>query len=65
MRCTALAAVLGSGPIVAALRMTVVHDTDTPSHPESGIAMGMSIGMATPFGAVCPPPLSFDIDGPP
>ena len=27
--------------------------------------MDMNIGMVAPFSAVCPPPLSFDIDEPP
>ena len=62
MHCTALAAVPGSGRIVAASRMTVF--TMRIPHPELGIAMEASIGMAAPFGAVCPPSLSFDIDEP-
>jgi len=35
-----------------------------PKHPELGIAMDMSIGLATPSGALCSLALSFNHDGP-
>ena len=35
-----------------------------PAHPELGIAVDMSIGMAVPSGAVCTLSLSFNNDGP-
>ena len=41
-----------------------VHALQGPSHPELGIAMDMSIGMAVPSGAVCTLSLSFNNDGP-
>lgn len=41
-----------------------VHALQGPKHPELGIAMDMSIGMATPSGAVCTLALSFNNDGP-
>lgn len=41
-----------------------VHALQGPKHPELGIAMDMSVGMATPSGAVCTLALSFNNDGP-
>ena len=41
-----------------------VHALPGPPHPELGIAMNMSIGMAVPSGAVCTLSLSFNNDGP-
>ena len=41
-----------------------VHAMQGPAHPELGIAMDMSIGMAVPSGAVCTLSLSFNNDGP-
>ena len=41
-----------------------VHALQGPPHPELGIAMDMSIGLAVPSGAVCTLSLSFNNDGP-
>lgn len=41
-----------------------VHALQGPKHPELGIAMDMSIGMATPSGAACTLALSFNNEGP-
>jgi 2-hydroxy-4-carboxymuconate semialdehyde hemiacetal dehydrogenase len=41
-----------------------VFALEGPKHPELGIAMDMSIGMATPSGAVCTLALSFNNEGP-
>jgi 2-hydroxy-4-carboxymuconate semialdehyde hemiacetal dehydrogenase len=41
-----------------------LHALQGPPHPELGIAMDMSIGMAVPSGALCTLALSFNNDGP-
>ena len=45
-------------------RVTVANAVQGPPHPELGIAMDMSIQLATEGGAICTLSLSFNNDGP-
>jgi 2-hydroxy-4-carboxymuconate semialdehyde hemiacetal dehydrogenase len=44
--------------------VAIAHAVQGPRHPELGIAMDMSIQLATPLGRICTLSLSFNNDGP-